>query len=376
MKLRVMLAAMLLMASLPLAAQESEPPIPADQPQQGETAETPDPSEVSSKVESMNETLTEMKNVLDALSRLKISGYIQAQYVEDESSVDELNSPTSTKNKDQFSIRRARLKFVYTATPYARFTFNPEVTSSGTSVKDAFVELIEQRTQWKNTLTTGQFNWPFGYEIAYSSSDRELPERTRVMRTLFPGERDRGVQLSGTSPNAMFNYKVAVVNGTGTAQSFDFNGDKDFVGRVGGSFGPLDLGLSAYEGTDLVATSTTPKGVEFDKTRQGIDFQYITPIQGLLARGEYITGEEKGADVEGWYVYLVQNIGTRHQVALRADEYDPNTDVSDNATLTLGGSYIFHWDAHSKIMFAYEKPKLEQNDPDDNVGTIRFQYKF
>jgi hypothetical protein len=381
MKRIFLIAAMALFVVMPLAAQSST----SEDPQ---TAETPvvteadpqdpqsDSSEVAGKVESMSEAFVEMKNILDALNKLKISGYIQAQYVDDESSEDVLTSPTATRNRDQFSIRRARIKFVYSATPWARFTFQPEVTSSGTSLKDAFVELTEQKTPWKNTLTAGQFNWPFGFEIAYSSSNRELPERSRVIRTLFPGERDRGVQLSGSSPNSMFNYKLAVVNGTGTAQSFDFNSDKDILGRLGLNLGAIDLGVSGYEGTDLVANSTAPAGVEFDKTRQGVDFQWVTPLPGLLARGEYIQGEERGADVDGWYAYLVQNIGTRHQVAVRVDEYDPNTERADNATRTLGASYIFHVDPHSKIMFAYEKPELEVNDPDDNVATIRFQYAF
>jgi hypothetical protein len=352
----------------------------------GDEQVTPDPSEVTAptpeelagKIEAQGEAFTELKNVVDALAKLKISGYIQAQYVDDESSVNELNSATATKNKNQFSIRRGRVKFVYQATPWARFTLQPDISTGATPVvlKDGFVELIEQRTPWHHTLTAGQFNWPFGFEIAYSSSDREMPERTRVIRTLFPGERDRGIQMSAVSPNNLFNYKVAIVNGTGTNAAFDFNEDKDLVGRVGLNLGKLDFGVSGYNGTDLVFVTATPKGVEYDKTRYGADFQLITPVPGLLTRGEYIVGEERGADVKGWYLYLVQNVGTRHQFVLRGDDYDPNTDTPDNAIFTLGGSYIFHWDSNSKVMFAYEHPKTQKNDPKDNVTTVRFQYKF
>ena len=39
--------------------------------------------------------------------------------------------------------------------------------------------------------------------------------------------------------------------------------------------------------------------------------------------------------------------------------------------------FIFHWDANSKVMFAYEKPKTDGfTDPDDNIFTLRYQYKF
>lgn len=350
-----------------LAGEQEDPSSPA-----------PTDEELAGKLESQLEAFTELKNTVDALNKLKVSAYIQAQYVKDESSVNELSSATATKNKDQFSIRRGHIKFVYQATPWARFTLQPDVTTAATPVtlKDGFVEFIEQRTPWHHTLTAGQFNWPFGFEVMFSSGDIEMPERTRVIRTLFPGERDRGVMVSGVSPNAMFNYRLGLVNGTGTSQPFDFNEDKDWVGRVGMSLGRLDFGVSGYQGTDLVATTAQPKGREYDKTRRGVDVQFVTPIPGLLTRGEYITGEERGADVKGWYVYLVQSIGTRNQFVFRADNYDPNTDVDDNATLTLGGSYIFHWDSNSKVMLAYERPKLQKNDVDDNVTTIRWQYKF
>jgi hypothetical protein len=380
MKFKTILFCMMLVATAAVAQETEQQPPPGTDQTAGEQEDNQAPpaiEDLAGKVDASGEALTELKNIVDALNKLKISGYIQAQYVNDERSQDSLTSPTATRNFDQFSIRRARVKFVYTASPIARFTFQPEVTTSGTSLKDAFIELTEQKTLWKNTLTAGQFNWPFGFEIAYSSSDRELPERTRVIRTLFPGERDRGVMVSGAAPSGVVNYKIAIVNGTGTGQSFDFNSDKDIVGRLGASFGPLDIGVSGYEGTDLVATTQVPAGVEFDKSRQGVDFQLLVPfINGMALRGEYIQGEERGLDVDGWYAYLLQNFGTRHQVALRVDEYDPNTDRGDNATLTLGGSYIFHFDAHAKVMLAYERPELELNDVDDNVSTIRFQYKF
>ncbi|HEX2060323.1 MAG TPA: porin [Thermoanaerobaculia bacterium] len=294
----------------------------------------------------------------DLLSKLKISGYLQGQYVNDDAA------------RDQFSVRRGRLKFTYQATPTARLVLQPDISSSGVTLRDGYVELIEPWTSWKHTLTAGQFSWPFGFEIGYSSSQRELPERSRVIRTLFPGERDRGVMLSGRGMQDRFSYKVAVVNGNGTTASADTNDRKDVLGRVGYEFGPLGVGASVYRGSDLV------DGRELDKERQGVDVQWTTPLPGLAVRGEYISGKQTGADVDGWYFYAIQNIGTRHQLAARIDEYDPNTEAGDDATRTLGGSYIFHWDKHSKVMLAYERPRREGNDPGDNVLTVRYQYAF
>ncbi len=356
--------------------------------------EPPTTEEVSGKVDSLTEAFTELKNVVDALNRLRVSGYIQPQYINDESSVNALSSATATRNRDQFSVRRARMKFTYQFTPNARFVWQPDITSSGAVLKDGYVDYIEPWTSWHHTLTAGQFNWPFGFEVGYSSSSREMPERTRVIRTLFPGERDRGVQLSGLGFADRFSYKVAIVNGTGTTQSFDFNKRKDLVGRVGGTVGPLDIAASVYRGRELVSVANASTGREFDKERTGLDFQLVTPIPGLGVRGEYICGKQPpapgaapaaalSADVEGYYLYAIQNLGTRNQFVLRYDSYDPDDDnslpnVIGNAPVrTLGGSYIFHWDANSKFMFAYEQPKTSGfTDPDDNVFTIRYQYSF
>jgi hypothetical protein len=318
----------------------------------------------------------EVRGMVEALRRLKFSGYIQAQYVDDESSVNQASGPNATRNRDQFSVRRGRLKAVYTAAPTARLTLQVDAASSGVALRDAYIELIEPWTTWKNTLTAGQFKWPFGFEVLYSSSDREMPERSRVVRALFPGERDRGVMLSGLGMDKHLRYYVAVVNGTGTAQSFDFNQEKDLVSRLGYAVGPVDFAVSGYWGEDLIATTANPAGIEFDKERQGFDVQTTTPLPGLLVRAEYIAGKERGADVAGWYVDLVQKIGKRHQFVVRADDYDPDTDLRDNATFTLGGGYLFHWDANTKLTLAYEHPRQQGSDPADDVLTARVQYRF
>lgn len=360
-----------LLLALPVFAQEEPAP------------EAPPPPEEN----PLGEAMTELKNVVDALNKLKVTGYIQGQYVNDEASQNALGGTTGTRNRDQFSVRRARVKFTYQATSTSRFVLQPDVSSSGVTLKDGYVELTEPWTTWKHTLTAGQFNWPFGFEIMYSSSQREVAERSRVVRTLFPGERDRGVMLSGRGLNEKLSYRVAVVNGTGTGRTDDLNKRKDFVGRVGYSLGStLDVGASVYRGSDLIATSTNAAGLEFDKERQGIDFQWATPVPGLGLRGEYITGKQAPAsgtsrtesfDVDGWYFYAIQNIGTRHQVVVRLDEYDPDADTGNNAIRTINPSYIFHWDAHSKVMASYELIDTQgSSDPDDNVFTLRYQFSF
>ena len=373
MKLKPLLLTLLLLCALPLLADDAE-----------DDETPPTTEELAGRVDSLNEAFTEVRNTVDLLSKLKLSGYLQAQFVDDERSRNEL-AGAATRNFDQFSIRRGRVKFTYQMTPSSRFVLQPDITTSGVTLKDGYVEFTEPWTTWKHTLTAGQFNWPFGFEIMYSSSSREVPERSRIVRTLFPGERDRGVMLSGLGLGDRLSYRVAIVNGTGTSQSFDFNKRKDLVGRVGYSFGAVDVGGSIYRGSDLVTVAGNTRGIEFDKERQGVDVQWATPIPGLGLRGEYITGKQAPAsgtsrsesqDVDGWYFYAIQNIGTRHQLVVRADQYDPDTDADNNAVRTINPSYIFHWDANSKVMASYEFIKTQANDPDDNVFTLRYQYSF
>lgn len=321
-----------------------------------------------------------LESIVTALNRLKVTGYLQAQYVHDESSENVLGG-----NRDQFSVRRARVKFTYQATRTSRFVLEPDAASGGVTLKDGYAEMTEPWTSWKHTLTAGQFKWPFGIELAQSSSRREVPERSRVTRTLFPGERDRGVMLSGRGLGEKLEYRLAVVNGTGTTRSDDLNKRKDVVGRLGYSLGTVSVGASVYRGSELIATAANASGAEFDKRRQGVDLVWQTPAPGLTLRAEYVTGKQAPAsgtsrresfDVEGWYAYAVQRLGKRQQVALRVDQYDGNTRADADAVRTVTAAYTFLWDEHSKVMVAYEAPRRERNDPDDNLFTLRYQFSF
>src|SRR5688572_2551553 len=114
-------------------ADDQQPPTPpeqGDQPQEG----APAPEETAGKVESLTEAFTEMRNIVDAMSKMRLTGYLQAQYLNDERSVNELTSPTATRNLDQFSVRRGRVKFTYQFNPTSRFVIQPDITTSGVTL--------------------------------------------------------------------------------------------------------------------------------------------------------------------------------------------------------------------------------------------------
>ncbi len=170
-------------------------------------------------VEGLNESYTDTKNTVDKLSKLKVGGYIQAQWQHADSngisSAAGGNFPGSSNQRLQ--IRRGRLKTSYDAGT-SQYVLEFEVLPSGVSMKDAEIILNEP---WLKTfsLTAGLMDRPFGFEIPYSSSAHEAPERTRVYQTVFPGEKDLGVKLEMNPGDDMgflkyFNLKGGLYTGT------------------------------------------------------------------------------------------------------------------------------------------------------------------
>lgn len=136
-------------------------------------------------------------SIVDNLSKLKVSGYFQTdwQFGQKDASL-KVGSPRaeSETSFSRFGLRRGRVKFAYTdlnlfglATGSA--VLQLDATEKGVGIKDLYFTVTDPWTGWV-TLTSGVFNRPFGYEIAYSSSARETPERSTGCLTLFPEERD------------------------------------------------------------------------------------------------------------------------------------------------------------------------------------------
>jgi hypothetical protein len=346
--------------------------------------------EVKGRLDGVNESLLEVKSVVDALKKIKVSGYIQSQFqVADSSGISSFAGGTFPQNSHaRFQVRRGRLKVNYD-NDLTQFVLQIDVTQNGLGIKDAFASIREP--WWRiASLTAGVFDRPFGFEVAYSSGVRESPERTRLFQTLFPGERELGAKLELTAEEgwlSYFNLRAGVFNGVlSTANEND--GFKDVIGRIGFQL-PLedyslaiDGGVSLYTGKvtnnsryayaiDLndpdrkfrVDSTGTNAGAGSGRAYYGADLQlyYDLPVLGGLSlRGEYIAGQQPGTtssnsfynpdaasgsdpkstvdgrkttplylrSFRGWYINYVQNVGLSNQLVLKYDVFDPNTDVS------------------------------------------------
>ncbi len=452
MKLRLLLAVLCFVPRLLTAQEEKE--------------SSKELEEMKAVVDGMNESFAEYRTVVDGLRKIKLSGYLQPQF-----RITDLNGTSAqfsgggfpTNSNKLFQVRRGRFKVTYDNV-LTQYVLQIDAIQTGFTLKDAYVSVTEPWVQAFG-FQMGVFDRPFGYEISYSSSSRESPERSRLYQTLFPGERELGAKFFYAPQTGRLSFvraDLGVFNGSGpTANEFD--NFKDLIGHLAAQFpfedaaAELDLGVSGYFGNVrnntkylwadgspspgvkgfVVDSSASNLGGGVERTYYGGDaqFYYDLPVLGgTTLRGEFITGKQAGSssamtppgsvgsslttispssqptgpmymrDFLGWYVNLIQNLGTKDQIVVKYDVYDPNTNAdavdfvtgsnlssADVKFSTLGFGFIHHWDEYVKFVFYYEivtNEKLNSaassvsslapfvDDVRDNVFTFRTQVKF
>jgi len=275
-------------------------------------AQTSDADPITGIVESL-------QSDNDVAKRLKISGYVQAQYqVADTAGVSSVAGGSfGTSIDNRFTVRRGRVKVAYTY-ENALAVMQLDITEKGVGVKDAYLSLTEPFLNTL-TLTGGVFDRPFGYEIAYSSSTRETPERSRMFQTLFPGERDLGAKLTIQAPKTSnWNFlKLELGMLAGNGINVETDSYKDVVVRLSATKVSRDerlkwgVGASYYNGgfaaqTSKVYTTQTDNGVKtflpetinkYDKIKReylGLEGQlgYDGPLGITQIRAEVLTGTQ------------------------------------------------------------------------------------
>ncbi|MBA0882623.1 porin [Flavobacterium undicola] len=373
----------------------------------------------SMKLAGFEEKFSAVESVVNELSKIKVSGYIQAQYEMYDSWASDGTQhgvlvTGSAYEDNSFYIRRARIKFTYKPIDGVNFVLQPNFEAHQVTLKDAFVQLNDR---WLNTfsLWVGQFNRPT-YEIEYSSASREFAERTLMTRTLYPTERDQGAKLEAdfvTNFEIPLKLQFAVLNGNFgegalANQAKDVDNGKDIMARAVYSLKfpskglGIDFGAHTYLGNTTVIAQTTPTPTVFsdvnnnsftpnvgDKMKKelfGAEVQmYYDFLGGLSLKGEYIRGTYSGTtntaqvntlfnankvrNVEGYYVSLVKNVGKVNEVSLRYDVFDPNTKLSGDGVKTKDdlkyNTWAFAWqyyfNDYIKVMACYTLPVNEKS---------------
>jgi len=271
------------------------------------------------RIGGIEERVATAESDLAKLTRIKLSGYIQAQF-------QRFENPSIYPN-NTFSLRRVRIKFQYEPANEVVFVLQPDFLPGSISLKDAYAQVNEP---WLKTfsLWAGQFNRP-DYEVEYSSSNREVPERSAVIRALYPGERAIGAKLEIAPPKIPLKAQLAVFNGNDgltintkvydpanqkwnnlntNPTNKDFDKFKDIMARITygfklGSLGGLNIGVHGYYGflksntTDVLNSDYTYNksvkiGDALKKNWIGVEAQlYFDLWGGLTLKGEYIFGK-------------------------------------------------------------------------------------
>ncbi len=327
---------------------------------------------------ALEERVSAQEEAAQTKNKLKISGYVQGVFGigQEQASlfVGEANKEAD-KDFNRIGIRRGRIKFAYEE-KWGKAVLQLDLTEKGVGLKDVYLDLNSPFGD-AGLFRAGVFDRPFGHEIGYSSSRRESPERSLIVRTLFPNERDLGAMVvlraAKTSPWHFLKLEAGLFAGNGIKPEIDNR--KDFIGRLSatrtiGSHAEWGIGLSYYGGGVYQGTSKVFRmkkdGFELDDAQAnvgayarrqyyGIDAQlsfYSDALGVTSIRGEYIGGTQPGTEssskspnsaslptvdtyirpFSGGYALLAQDLGTLPLTALvKYDWYDPNTSVSGSA---------------------------------------------
>lgn len=289
--------------------------------------------------DSLKKSVDAVKHDVDNLKKLKVSGWVQAQFQVAETrgvaGFDGGNFAAGQYNR--FMIRRGRVKFTYTQ-KLSQYVLQINATERGVNLVEIFGKVTDPWTK-SLSLTAGVINRPFGFEIQQSSADRETPERSRFTQLLLPNERDLGAMMTfqPIKGSKLFGLKIdggvftgngLAVPGTtslGVASLIDTDNYKDFIGHIHYKKGfkedkfTLGIGASTYQGGIAIQSESVYKKIEvgtngmkawvaesstgtFTGTKSPrvyyageLQFSVKSKIGTTTIRGEYITGTQSGS---------------------------------------------------------------------------------
>jgi hypothetical protein len=398
----------------------------------------------------------EKRSLAERVAKLgvSLSGYLQAQYANNQVSEDQLLQGSTPINQDRFAIRRGRVR-VKGRWKYLRTDF--EVDASTTrgptaSVRRASVSGVLPGNDPSGlpllVLSVGLTEIPFGRELQQGQDDILFLERTTGSLALFSGPVDTGARLDAAY--GPLRAQLAVMNGSpiddraGGPSALDPVRAPDLLGHVGFDSAPLHFvritgGVSFLTGKGFHAGSDATKPVlQWDDSNADgvinagelvavagrgalpsknfkhwavaadLDFELRTKLGWSRVYGEVTLAQNldralyvadpfvRGNDLRelNWYVAAIQDVTPWGFVGLRYDQYDPNSDLTDNrrgqsvpadATIKTASPIVgARWPGYGRLTFEYDvvKDKLARDvrgvptDLKNNQWTLRVQGEF
>lgn len=301
---------------------------------------------------AMKDVQTRLAKVEAEQKKHKLDGYLQVRYDKDDAS-----------DRSEFLVRRARFNVrgpVSDRWSYRiEFQLDAKEDGKGPTSKTQLRTLYADYKTEKSVLRIGQAKVPWGYELLESVPNLWTGERALFMDRLFPNQRDIGVQYAyRTGPNRP-QLDVGIFNGTGINAS-DNNRKKNVMARVNVPLPNGFVAISGYSGEDGDGDAAT------DQDRYGASAQFKWP-RGTEFMGEFVTGKDRGSDVRGWYGQIGHPVSHRRPNLLfvKYDQYDENTDVSDDLFKRWSFGYWYELDPATRLTLVHES-----RDPDDGFSEL------
>lgn len=298
-----------------------------------------------------------------ANSRLRLGGYAQIRYRNDESI------------KDTFDVRRARLDLRAAPTERLELRLQTELAGSSAKILDA---TAAYQVSPEVKVTAGQFLIPFSLENVTSNTRLETINRSQVVEALVArggdvignhNGRDTGVQAGGSffeyEDRRFIDYAIGAFNGSGINRA-DQDEQKDIIGRVVFRIlADLSIGASIYEG----------RYIGGNRDRAGVEFSYTGDPFSI--KGEYIRGEDGSKDKDGWYLQAGYFIIPRQlQGIIKFDTFDPDRSVSKDETdvFTAGANIYFNKWTFLQVNYEDKREKGPKVNNDALTGQLTVQF--
>jgi hypothetical protein len=337
------------------------------------------------------QTEKERRTLLDRLAKLGVtfSGYVQAQYGQNQISEDQLQQGGAPLNQDRFVIRRGRLRvkgrWQYFRTDFeldASSTRGPTASVRRASLSGVLPSSSDGAPPWL-LVTFGLTEIPFGREVQQGQDQILFLERTTGSLAMFSGPVDTGARIDAAYGPLRATF--AIMNGTPVddrangPSTLDPLKAPDYIGRVAAESQASDTfrveggasfltGYGFHAGTDaskpvlqwddsnsdgtigsgeivpIPGRAASPSrrfkhwAVGLDlafelKTKAGLSRLYgEVTLANNLDRALYVADPiARGGDLRelNWYVALIQDVTQWGFVGVRVDRYDPNSDVTD-----------------------------------------------
>lgn len=242
---------------------------------------------------------------------------------------------------------------------------------SKAQVRSAYIDYL---TNPASRLRMGQQTLPWGYELEVPTPGLWSGERAFFMDRLFPDQRDLGLELNYQRSPRTPKFDLGAFNGTGIDQT-DNNNHQNLLARVDFPVKSGSIALSSYTGTNGEGTARTRQD------RDAVSAKYQFKDTQLM--GEWVTGNDRGKDIRGWYAQIGHPITkkTTNLLFAKYDQYDENRAVGNDLFRRWSLGYWYQLDKATRLTLAFERRDVDRRFSEftkwnGNASWLQLQVEF